>query len=274
MKNRLLFFATFLLIVNSAIGQTSTTGALVVSSAVPFLSIAPDSRGGAMGDAGVATSPDIISQFWNPAKYVFNESSSGIALSYSPWLRGLVDDMNIAYLSGYHKLDDIQALGASLRYFNLGEMELFTESGAYDGGSFPTNSLLIFGYSRKLSDNWSGAVSLRFIMSDIYNGLKHYDLNAGLSYAADVAFYYTKKIYKNRKYSAVSGGINISNIGSKISYNLGESSDFIPTNMRIAVPILQNSTPTISSPLPSILTKCWCQHPFSIRLTDALFFPI
>jgi hypothetical protein len=231
-RNILLFAVLFLSTMSIAWGQ-STTGSLVVSSAVPFLSIAPDSRGGAMGDAGVATSPDVNSQYWNPAKYVFNESKSGVALSYTPWLRNLVPDMNLAYLAGYHQLDEQQAIGASLRYFDLGSMELFNESGGGEGSSNPNEFALDMGYSRKLSDNWSGAVSLRFILSDIYNGIVSADLNAGTSYAADVAFYYNKKFYSNRKYSTISGGINISNIGAKISYDGGAFKDFIPTNLRI-----------------------------------------
>jgi len=213
--------------------KSSTTGSLVVSSAVPFLSIAPDSRGGAMGDAGVATSPDINSQYWNPAKFVFNESRSGVALSYTPWLYSLVKDMSLAYLTGYHQLDDKQSLSGSLRYFDLGSMELFTSSGGGAGSSSPNEFSVDFGYGRKLSDNWSGAVSLRFILSDIYNGIGDVDLKAGTSYAADVAFFYNKKFYKNRKYSTIAYGINISNIGSKISYNSGNTKDFIPTNLRI-----------------------------------------
>jgi len=231
-RNILLFAILFLSTISITHGQ-STTGSLVVSSAVPFLSIAPDSRGGAMGDVGVATSPDVNSQYWNPAKSVFNESKSGIALSYTPWLRNLVSDMNLAYLTGYHQLDDIQALGASLRYFDLGSMDLFTDDGDPDGSSNPNEFAVDFGYSRKLSDNWSGAVALRFILSDIYNGIVSADLEAGTSYAADVAFYYNKKIYSNRRYSTISGGLNISNIGAKISYDGGAFKDFIPTNLRI-----------------------------------------
>jgi len=231
-RHIILFVIVALLLVKTSFGQ-STTGSLVVSSAVPFLSIAPDSRGGAMGDVGVATSADVNSQYWNPAKYVFNESQSGVALSYTPWLRNLVSDMNLAYLTGYHQLDDIQAIGASLRYFNLGEMQLFSETGTYTGGSFPNEFAVDFGYSRKLSENWSGAVSLRFILSDIYNGISSADLSAGTSYAADVAFFYNKKFYKNRKYSTIAGGINISNIGAKISYDGGTFKDFIPTNLRV-----------------------------------------
>ncbi len=217
--------------INISFGQ-STTGALVVSSAVPFLSISPDSRAGAMGDVGVATSSDINSQHWNPAKFVFNESKSGISLSYSPWLRNLVNDMNLGYLTGYHQLDEIQAISGSLRYFDLGSMPLYNESGHENGNANPNEFALDMAYSRKLSDNWSGAVALRYILSDIYNGTGE-DLNAGNSFAADVAFLYTKKIYKNRKNSVISSGINISNIGSKISYDNGSFKDFIPTNLRV-----------------------------------------
>ena len=232
-QNFLLLSFILILTTNISWGQTSTTGASVVSSAVPFLSIAPDSRGGAMGDAGVATSPDVNSQFWNTAKYVFNESRSGIALSYTPWLRNLVSDMNLAYLVGYHKLDDRQSISASLRYFDLGSMPLFTETGINNGSSNPNEFSIDVGYSLKLSDNWSGAVTPRFILSDIYNGITSVDLTAGTSFAADVAFYYNKKIYRNHKNSMVGAGINISNIGAKVSYDGGATKDFIPTNMRI-----------------------------------------
>jgi hypothetical protein len=221
------------LLVEITYGQTSTTGSNIVSSAVPFLTIAPDSRGGAMGDAGVATSSDINSQYWNPAKFVFNESRSGIALSYTPWLHSLVTDMNLAYLTGYHQLDDKQSISGSLRYFDLGSMQLFDEGGGSSGSSNPNEFAVDFGYSRKLSDYWSGAVSLRFILSDIYNGIPTIDLGSGTSYAADVAFFYNKKFYTNRKYTTIAYGINISNIGSKISYDAGTHKDFIPTNLRI-----------------------------------------
>jgi len=232
---RILFFVLLLIFtgVQYSFGQASTTGASVVSSAVPFLTIAPDSRGGGMGDVGAATSADINSQFWNPAKYAFSESKTGIALTYTPWLRNLVPDMNLAYLSGYHQLDNIQSLSGSLRYFDLGSMDLFNESGGSEGSSHPTEFAVDFGYTRKLSDEWSGAVALRFILSDIYSGVVSTDLTAGTSYAADVSFLYNKKIFKNRKNSNISAGINISNIGSKISYNGGGIKDFIPTNMRI-----------------------------------------
>jgi hypothetical protein len=232
-RNILLVALAIFSLVQTTKGQKSTTGSLVVSSAVPFLSIAPDSRGGAMGDVGVATSPDVNSQYWNPAKTIFNESRSGIALSYTPWLHNLVKDMNLAYITGYHQLDDKQSLSGSLRYFDLGSMQLYDDGGNPGISSNPNEFALDFGYSRKLSDYWSGAVSLRFILSDIYNGIPTVDLSAGTSYAADVAFFYNKKFYKNRKYSTIGYGLNISNIGSKISYDAGTTKDFIPTNLRI-----------------------------------------
>jgi len=234
MKRTIIIALVLITLVKISNGQTKypTSGSSIASSAVPFVSITPDSRAGAMGDAGVATSPDVNAQFWNPAKYVFAESTSGVALSYSPWLRKLVNDMNLAYLAGYHQLDKNQSISGSLRYFDLGSMELFGEGGASTGSSDPNEFSLDFGYSRKLSDSWSGSVAMRYIRSDIYNGTQT-DYVAGNSFAADVAFYYNKKIYKNRKNSSISGGLNISNIGSKISYDNGEFKDFIPTNLRI-----------------------------------------
>ncbi|MFA9390884.1 MAG: type IX secretion system outer membrane channel protein PorV [Prolixibacteraceae bacterium] len=237
----LIVFLTFLLFADLAKAQ-STTGAGVVSSAVPFLTIAPDSRGGAMGDVGAATLPDINSQTWNPAKYAFIESNSGIALSYTPWLRNLVGDMNLAYLVGYHKLDKLQTLSGSLRYFDLGSMQFYDNNGNETNSSNPNEFALDMGYALKLSDNWSGSVSLRYILSDIFSGAggtagtTTTDLRAGQSYAADVAFFYTKTFLKSRKESTIAYGVNISNIGSKISYDgggEGSIKDFIPTNLKI-----------------------------------------
>ena len=219
--------------------QSSTTGAGVVSSAVPFLTIAPDSRGGAMGDAGVATQPDINSQTWNPAKYAFIESRSGIALSYTPWLRNLVEDMNLAYLVGYHQLDKLQTISGSLRYFDLGQMVFYDNNGNELFPSSPNEFSVDMGYALKLSDNWSGSVTLRYILSDIFSGTGSIpggttvDLRAGQTGAADVAFFYNKTFLKSRKETTVAYGIDISNIGGKISYDGGQIKDFIPTNLKI-----------------------------------------
>lgn len=221
----------------NAQNKTSTTGANTITTGVPFLTIAPDSRGGAMGDAGVATSPDASSQHWNPAKYAFAESEMGIALSYTPWLRALVSDINLAYLVGYKRLDDQQTVSASLRYFTLGDITFMSEYGDPTGQQSPNEFAFDVGYTRLLSDNFSGAVALRYIRSDLTGGqlVNGVETHAGNSYAADVAFYYQNEIRVNRKNSTIGAGINISNIGSKISYTEGETKDFIPTNLKLGV---------------------------------------
>lgn len=233
-----LIFILLILSLSQISNAQSTNGAGIVESAVPFLTVAADSRGGAMGDAGAATLPDVNSQFWNPAKYSFLESKSGLALSYTPWLRNLVQDMNIAYLVGYHKLDDLQTISGSLRYFDLGEMQFFDESGNETTSSNPNEFSVDFGYALKLSDNLSGSVCMRYILSAIYSGVNQETggttaLKAGQSYAADVAFFYNKSFYNRRKETNIAAGVNISNIGAKISYDGGTTKDFIPTNLRV-----------------------------------------
>lgn len=241
MKKRNLVFIVFLLVGLSVqlsnAQRTSTTGANTITTGVPFLTIAPDSRGGAMGDAGAATSPDVNSQHWNAAKYAFAESEMGIGLSYTPWLRNLVSDINLAYLVGYKRLDDLQTMSASLRYFTLGDITFMSEYGDPTGQQSPNEFAFDIGYTRLLSDNFSGAVALRYIRSDLTGGqlVNGTETHAGNSYAADVAFYYQKEIRVNRKSSMFSSGINISNIGSKISYTDGETKDFIPTNLKLGV---------------------------------------
>src|SRR5665648_456541 len=238
-KRTLLIIISLTLIsgMNKIIAQSTTSGANVISSAVPFLTIAPDSRSGAMGDVGVATSPDVNSQHWNPAKYAFAESEMGVALSYTPWLRNLVSDMNLAYLVGYKRLDDQQTLSASLRYFSLGDIQFTDDYGASQGTQSPNEFAIDMGYTRLLSDNFSGSVAMRYIRSDLTGGqlVNGVESHAGSSFAADVAFYYQKEMRVNRKQSTLAAGIDISNIGSKISYTDGETKDFIPTNLRLGV---------------------------------------
>ncbi len=216
-------------------GQATTSGANTITTAVPFLSITPDSRAGGMGDAGVGTTPDLNSQHWNPAKYVFMESETGVSLSYSPWLRNLVDDINLAYLAGYKRLDDIQAISASLRYFSLGDVVFTSDFGEYMGQQSPNEFALDFGYSRKLSEIFSGAVAVRYIRSDLTGGqlINGVESHAGNTYAADVAFYIYNEFRANRKDNIFSAGINIQNIGAKISYTDGAVKDFIPTNLML-----------------------------------------
>jgi hypothetical protein len=204
-----------------------------IVTAVPSLSIAPDARAGAMGDVGAATTPDANSQYWNPSKYVFMDSEAGMSLSYTPWLRELVTDIDLAYLAGYWKFDERQALSASLRYFSLGDITLMDELGFPSGSAHPNEFAIDAAYSRKLSDNLSAAATLRFIYSDLGNGSGSVDMYPGAAVAADVSAYYKTQIALENVDGTLGLGLNISNIGSKVSYDKFESSNFLPTNLRL-----------------------------------------
>ena len=238
MKRLLAIFIAIIglgLFVKETKAQSTTTGANTIATGVPFLTIAPDSRAGAMGDVGVATSADINSQHWNSSKYAFMESDMGVGLSYTPWLRGLVDDINLAYLVGYKRLDEVQTVSASLRYFALGEITFMSNEGNILNQATPNEFALDVAYTRLLSENFSGSVALRYIRSDLTGGAEvgNQPTKAGTSYAADISFFYQNEFRVNRKESVFSAGINISNIGAKISYTEGATKDFIPTNLRI-----------------------------------------
>lgn len=200
---------------------------------VPSLSIAPDSRAGGMGDVGAATTPDVNSQFWNPAKYVFMESDAGVSMSYTPWLRKLVGDIDLAYLAGYWKFDQRQAVSASLRYFSLGTIDLTNEDGTFLYSAQPNEFAIDGAYSIKLSDKISAAATLRFIRSDLGNGAQSSEMYPGVAVAADIATYYKTPITLSTGDGNLGLGLNISNIGSKISYDKFVSSNFIPTNLRL-----------------------------------------
>ena len=235
MKNNLLTLSVFITLSISAFAQTTDKNNPIVT-AVPSLSIAPDARGGGMGDVGAATTPDVNSQFWNPAKYVFMESETGVSLSYTPWLRKLVNDIDLAYLSGYFKFDQRQALSMSLRYFSLGDITLMDQLGYPQGSAHPNELALDAAYSRKLSDNLSASVALRFIYSDLNNGINlsgGTEMYPGIAVAADISTYYKTTIPVQGVDGTLGIGLNISNIGSKISYDGNSTSNFIPTNMRL-----------------------------------------
>lgn len=213
---------------NNAELNTITTG-------VPFLMISPDARGGAMGDAGVATTPDANSMFWNPAKFAFAEEDLGVTIGYSPWLRDLVDDIGLSNLAVYKRLDDIQVIAFSLRYFSLGSIE-FTDNNGISLGKYQPNEFAVDGtYSRKLSDNLSLAVAGRFIYSNLTLGQNAgaAETRPGTSVAADIAMYYENEVDLGSTDALFSFGANISNIGAKISYTTDVQEDFIPTNLRI-----------------------------------------
>ncbi len=204
-----------------------------VYTGVTSLSIAPDSRAGAMGDVGCATDPyyDINNQFWNPAKYPYTKSSAGVSLCYTPWLRKLVSDIDLAYLTGYGKIDDYSAVSGSLTYFSLGEVIADTYT------IKPYELALDFAYSRMLSDVFSAAVALRFIYSDLQYDYAD-DVTPGKSFAADIAMYYNNYVGIGRRDCMLGLGMNISNIGSKISYDGGQTNQFIPTNLRLGASLL------------------------------------
>lgn len=208
-----------------------------VSTGVTSLSIAPDARGASMGDIGAATDPDVNSQFWNPAKYAFAYSSAGISLSYTPWLRKLVNDIYLANMSGYWKMGsgDNQAISASLRYFSLGEINLTDNNAQVISSINPYELSFDLGYSRKLSEKFSMGVVLRYIYSNLgYSDSYSGDLNSGASaFAADIAGYYTTYPIIGRNECQWSWGWNISNIGTKVSYNGGNDVAFLPTNLKL-----------------------------------------
>jgi hypothetical protein len=207
----------------------------VITTAVPFLIIAPDARSGGMGEAGVASEPDANSMHWNPAKYAFIDKKFGFALSYSPWLRELVNDINLAYLSGFYKIDDRSAIGASLLYFSLGDITFTDEYGIEKGTYNPNEFSIDATYSRKFSEVISGAVAARFIYSNLTQGqfVQGAETNPGTSFAADAAVFYKKPVDLGSMDGEVTWGINLSNIGNKISYSKSSTEkDFIPTNFR------------------------------------------
>ncbi len=211
-------------------------GLNVITTAVPFLMIAPDARAGSMGDAGVSSEPDVYSMHWNPAKYAYMATDMSVGLSYSPWLRNLVPDMNLAYLTFAKRIDPMSTFAASLRYFTLGDIQ-FTDEFGNDNGTYSPNEWAVDAtYSRKLTDNLSGAVSGRFIYSDLTQGqfVQGAETSAGWSVAADVAVYWRKDVnwFQDIK-SNFAWGVNISNIGAKLGYNQSSiKKDFIPTNLR------------------------------------------
>jgi len=207
-----------------------------ITTAVPFLMIAPDSRSGAMGDVGVALSPDANSMHWNPAKMVFSDNEMEMSLSYAPWLRALVDDMNLAYLSSVRRLNQRQAYGLALRYFSLGNITFTDEVGTTIRDFQPAELSLDGGFSQKFTDKFSGGFSARFIHSNLTGGtaVQGAESRPGISVAADVSMYYVNKNADwGKKDGVFSLGMNMSNLGAKMSYTETAARDFIPANLRL-----------------------------------------
>lgn len=237
-KAAVFFFIFTVLNIASVQSQTDPTNLLgqinTITTSVPFLMISPDARAGGMGDAGVASSPDANSIHWNPAKLAFLEKNGGISISYTPWLRSLVSDINLGYVTGYKKLKNNQTLAGSLRYFSLGSIQ-FTDEVGNDIGTFNPNEFAVdLGYARLLSDNFSGGIALRYIHSNLTGGIvvQGNTSKAGNSVAADVSVYFQKDAEVGKKDAVIAAGFAITNIGSKISYTETGDKDFIPINLR------------------------------------------
>lgn len=236
MKTKLLVVSVILSMLSSSFVRAQDTDELnAIQYVVPFLLIAPDSRAGAMGDAGVATSADIYSMHWNPAKYAFIDGDGGMGISYSPWLRTLVPDINIAYLAGYYRIDDKQVISSSLLYSSLGDIPFTDDWGNVERNFRPNEFGLDAAYSRKLGDNISGSIAFRFIYSNLTGGFPAggTETKPGTSIASDISFYYLNDISISSKDAMISFGSNISNIGAKISYTDENDPDFIPMNLRL-----------------------------------------
>jgi len=238
MKNKIVALALLLTVLsgNKMLYSQQSTGTLnAIQTVVPFLTIAPDSRAGAMGDAGVATSPDVYSMHWNPAKFAFIDGNGGVGISYSPWLRNLVPDINIAYLAGYKRIDSKQVLSGSLIYSSLGDVPFTDEFGNLERTFNPNEFAIDAGYSRLFTDNLSGGIAFRFIYSNLTGGSYSGGVatRPGISFASDISGYYQKKLTLLGKDGQIGLGLNFSNIGSKMSYSASQTADFIPMNMRL-----------------------------------------
>ena len=244
MKNRIRIIAAVLLavIATNVKAQDKREMFNPIHTALVSQAIAPDARAAGMGDVGAATDPDVNSQYWNPAKYPFCISRAGLALNYTPWLRSLVSDMDIAYLAGYYRIGDYSAVSASLRYFSLGEV--YTN---YDGTTGdmsnaqtinPYEMSFDVAYSLMLSEKFSIAAGVRYLMSDMSYRLDADEKSVSSAFAADIACYYNNYINIGSRECQLGIGLNISNIGSKISFSGDNNSQFIPTNMRLGAALM------------------------------------
>ena len=236
-----------------------------VHTALISANVAPDARSGGMGEVGVATDPDAASQYWNPAKYPFCISRAAIQMSYTPWLRNLVSDMNIAYLSGYYRIGDYSAISSSLRYFSLGEVYInFPEDGNTSSANTvkPYEMTFDVGYSIMLSEKFSLAAAVRLLLSDMsYSGTE--ESSAATAFAADIACYYQNYVNLGQRECQLGLGLNISNIGSKIRFAGSDRSEFLPTNMRLGaslmVPIDEYNRFTVAADLNKLLVPTYPQ---------------
>lgn len=228
-----------------------------VTTSVTSQSIAPDARSAGMGDVGAATDPDVVSQYWNPAKYPFNISRAGVAINYTPWLRQLVSDIDLAYVAGYYRIGDYSAVSASLRYFSLGEVQMLDDDNLTIN---PYEMSFDVAYSLMLSENFSLGAAVRWIYSDLTYDFTS-DTAPGSAFAADLSCYYQNYLNIGQRECQLGLGLNISNIGSKISFGGDNNAEFIPTNMRLGaslmVPIDEYNRFTIAADANKLLVPTY-----------------
>lgn len=228
-----------------------------VTTSVTSQSIAPDARSAGMGDVGAATDPDVVSQYWNPAKYPFNISRAGVSINYTPWLRQLVNDIDLAYVAGYYRIGDYSAVSASLRYFSLGEVQMSDDEYLTIN---PYEMSFDVAYSLMLSENFSLGAAVRWIYSDLTYDFTS-DTAPGSAFAADLSCYYQNYLNIGQRECQLGLGLNISNIGSKISFGGDNNSEFIPTNMRLGaslmVPIDEYNRFTIAADANKLLVPTY-----------------
>ena len=230
-------------------------------NSVTSQTIAPDARSAGMGDVGAATDPDVNSQYWNPAKYPFCISRAGVAVNYTPWLRSLVNDIDLAYLAGYYRIGDYSAVSASLRYFSLGEVMLGDNVDSQSGMTInPYEMSVDVAYSLMLSEKFSIAAAVRWIYSDLTYDYTD-DTSPGSAFAADIACYFNDYIMIGERECQLGLGLNISNIGSKITFGGDDNSEFIPANLRLGaalmVPIDEYNRFTIAADANKLLVPTY-----------------
>lgn len=238
MKRNLLLFLLLVSVAVATQAQDKKDMFNPVNTSVTSQSIAPDARAGSMGDVGAATDPDVNSQYWNPAKYPFAISRAGLALNFTPWLRQLVNDINLGYLAGYYRIGDYSAVSASMRYFSLGEVQTDDNVSGDDAMTInPYEMSLDVAYSLMLSEKFSIAAAVRWIYSDLTYTYTD-DTSPGSAFAADLALYYQNYINIGQRECQLGLGMNISNIGSKITFGGSDNSEFIPTNLRLGASLM------------------------------------
>lgn len=260
---------------NSSIIAGQDTTFRPITPAVPFLLIAPDARSGAMGDAGAAISPDANSIHWNIGKLAFIDTDYGASLSYTPWLGKVFNDMAIVYLSGYYKIDEVRAVAASLRHFNLGEIIFRDANGKETAPAFRPQEIAVdLSYSQKLSETFGLGVSARFINSDLAGegSVNNLDATPGRSLAADIGAYYNSELIVGGTQSELALAAVISNIGNKISYLDEDNESFIPTNLRLGTAYKANLDPYNTLTIALDFNKLMIPSPPIFRYEDGILY--